>query len=831
MLNFATKLIFCEMQDLKMSNTGFPSSLVSNSVKESDKYGLAYGNAIEEEWFKKQNSNSVFYNQRLRFQEYRAYRMGNQSPDRYKKYLNPTGDTAYLNLDYTPVAIIPKFVDIIKNSIVDQFFKVNAKAIDPIAQSEKEKERNKIIAKMKMKEALEKLGSQQAAEAIKKKGIPENEEELDLFMSTNFKMAVEIAIEQAIEYTFDLNDFDEKVFSQIVDDIITLGIGACRVTTHPNKGVVTRYVDSLNLVYSYARSPYFDDIVYAGEVIYMTISEIREKFNIQDEELLSKIAKKCEGKYGNPTLDNWSYKYIGAFNENELFTSQYPYDKFKVQLLDFEFITDFKDKYEKKETRYGNSTFLKKGEDYKPSKRSKYKRELYTDSYQCVLGGYKVVGEQYIFDYGKKTNLPRSKDNIDKTCLSFKIVAPNLKDNFFTSMVQRMTPWADAMMEAHLKRQQIQQTQRPPGLAIDVDALEEIDIGGGQKLTPIEIIDMYDQTGNFVFRGRNYDGGYGTQSPIREIAQSYIGLINEQITAYNFALQQLRDVTGLNEVRDATQPSPEQAVGTAQLALMQSNNATKHINAGAFGLVKNVAKDVVLRIQDIFEYDSKFKNAYKEAIGAYDVKLIDMMDGIPAYMFGINIEVELSQEEKMQLMQDVQIAIQSGQIDISDKYMIQSMTNMKDAQRYLAYKVSRNREIAQQERLQNIQAQGQVNQQNEMAKQQAEMQKMQMEYQFKNDFEDRQLMRDLERIKAENQGDIREEAVRGEYDVAEQKVRAESDRANKKYLEDRKDERTRFEKTAQSKIMKEQKSDNPESIDFTEQEEESLDKILGSNES
>lgn len=813
------------MQKEKLAPNGFPSEIASNSAKKSDKYGIAYGKAIEEHWFKKINTNSPFYSQRLQFQEYRAYRMGNQSNDKFKKYINPTGDTSWVNLDMTPIQIIPKFVDIVKNSITDQFFRIAVEAVDPIARSEKNKERNKILARKITKQAFEAVGNIEGAEKISEKFIPENDEELDFHMSTNFKMSVEIALEQAIEFTLNLNRFDKEVFSRIVDDIITLGIGGSRVYTHPRKGIVTRYVNPENFIYSYTRDPYFSDISYAGEVVYMTISEIRERFNVRDEELLKKLAENVQGKYGNGKLDNNQYKYIGSYNVEEWNYSRYPYDNFNVEVLDFEFITSFTDTYEEKETRYGHSTFHKKSEGYKPPKKPKYKRTQYKDSYQMVLGGYKVVGMDTIFDYGVKNNLPRDKRDLSKTCLSFKMVAPNLSENFFTGYVQRMIPFADGMMRSFLKLQQVQQKQRPPGLSIDIDALDEVDIGGGEKLSPLEISQMYDETGNYLYSGRSYGGEYGNQSPIRELAVSYLGLINEQITAYNHNLQQLRDVTGLNEFRDASQPSPEAGLGVAQMALSQSNNATKHINAAAFGVVDKVAEDVVIRLQDIFEYSKSLSKIYEEAIGKFDVDTIKLMDRIPAHLFGLKVEVDLSQDEKAMLMQDIQIALQAGQITIADKYMIQGMTNMKDAQKFLAMQVKKNVQQKQALELQKIEAQGRQIQQQSMASSQGKQIELQSEYTLKSQLSAQEHEQKMDEIEAKGRSDAREEAVRGTYDIQEARVQAEAKVENQEQMEDRKDKRARMEKSMESELT-EQRKGNKGEIDFTEEAKEDIEDLL-----
>ena len=556
----------------------------------------------------------------------------------------------------------------------------------------------------------------------------------------------------------------------------------------------------------------------------MTISEIRRRAAGQiTETQLKNLAKRVEGKNGNGTLERWDDQYVGAYDDH-LNAYNYKYDNFTTWVMDFEVKTTDKHRYVKQETKY-TPTFTRKDEDYTPPEKPRYKSEVYDDVYETIYGGYKIVEEDIIFDWGEKTNIPRSDDNINKTELSFKAVAPNLTDDQFTSLVQRMIPYSDGIMRSWLKLQQIQQLQRPPGLMIDVDAAEEIDLGNGE-LTALDIQDVYDQTGNYYFRGRRYDD-MGNSTPVREIASNYVGLLNEQILAYNHNLQQIRDVTGLNEARDATQPSPEQTVGNTKIALMQSNNATKHINDAAFtGIVKRVAEDTVIRIQDILSYSNKLRKTYIAALGREDVMTINMMDKIPMHNFGIMIEVDLNEEEKAYLMQDVQVALKAGQIDIDDKYMVQQIPNLKDAYRYLNMKVRKNKARKQQEEMQRIQAQGQQIQQQSMIESQTAIKEKQAEYTLKDKFEEKQHQRRMREIEAKAMYDLREERLRGEYDLEEERIQEQGDTRQKEIMENRKDERMREEKTIESKLTEQRKKENAKPQNFEEKNDFNLTEIL-----
>lgn len=806
--------------------TGFPSPLVSNNKKRQKSYGLAYAKNIETQWFGGSSGDSAFYNKKRQFQEDRKYAQGNQSPALYKKYLNPTGDTSYLNLDYSPIAIIPKYVDIIVNSIVERFFRVTVDAIDPISKSEKDKERRKLLAKMLTKDALEQFSAIAGEDFTQKGYIPENEEELDFHMETNFKMAVEIAVEQALEYTFQLNKFDKETFRRAVYDIVTLGIGGVRVYTDPQKGVVQRYIDPENLVYSYTRDPYFGDSVFFAEVIYMTIGEIRRRAPELNEKALEKLAKSVNGNYGNKKIERWDTRYLGAF-DTDLQLYRYAYDQFKVEVLDFEFMTVDAHTYEEQTSKTTGRGYFKKVKDgYKPQNKDKRANKRTYDKYAMPYGGYKIVGQDIIFDYGAKKNVPRNPEYPNNAELSFKVVAPNLYKNEHTSMLKRMKPFADDMMRSWLKKQQIQMKQRPPGLAIDVDALEEVDLGTGATLKPIELRDIYDQTGDYYYRGRSYGGDYLNQSPIRELAISYIGLINEQVVSYNHALQQLQDVTGINSIRDASSPNPEVGVGQTQIALQVSNTATKHLNDASYNIVERVAKDTILRIQDIFEYSDTLKERYKEAIGSEDVITIEMMDKIPLCNFGISIDVDPSEDEKVALNTDIQIALKLGQIGLDDKYMIEQMHNVKDQRRYLSMRIRKREEEKRRQEQENIQLQGQQIQQQTALASQAKQAELQTEYAIKLQYEQAMHQMKMEQLRLQVQSDIQQEIIRGTYDLEEEKIQAGAKIDTQSRAEDRKDERMREEKSIQSELIVEQKSENPTPKKFTDDKPD-IEDLLG----
>lgn len=796
----------------KLGN-GFPSPLVSNKRKESKQYGLEYANMIESRWFSAgANNTNRFYAKKRQIRENRKYAQGNQDPSRYQKYLNPEGDTSWISLDYSPIAIIPKYLNILSNTITESYWRVAVDAIDPISKTEKDKERKKLLAKMIAKESLDKFSAITGVDHTPKGYIPKDKEELDFHMETNFKMAIEIAVEEALEYTFQINSFRKETFKRVVWDILVSGIGVCKVCTDPQRGVLQEYVDPEDFVYSDTKDPYFKDVVYFARVKYMTISDIRRVADISEEEL-QKLAKSVQGEYGNSKIERWDTQYLGAFDTNAQIY-KYKYDDFKVEVLDFEFKTVDTHTYEEQTSKStGRSYFTKIKDGYKAPNKDKRANKRVYDKYEMWYGGYKVIGEKIMWGYGCKKNIPRDKDEPNRALSSFKVVAPNLYDNEFTSIMQTMKPYADGMMRSWIKIQQIQQKQRPPGLIIDIDALSEIDLGTG-KLTPLQLRDVFDQTGDMYVNGKSYGGDPMNPQPIRELAMSYVGLINDQIAIYNQCMQMIQSVTGLNPVRDASAPNPETGLGQTQIALQMSNNATRHLGDAAYHIVEEVAQETIIRVQDIFEYSEKLKKMYSDSIGHNDVVNIEMLDKIPLCHFGISMEIDLTDDEKAVLNQDIQIALQSGQITLDDKYMIEQMHNIKDARRYLGMRIRRRDEERRAEEQQKIELQGQQIQQQTMVAAQAKQQELQTEYAMKLQFEQAMHQMKMEQISLQNKGKLDEEMVRGTYDLEEQQIQAGAKVDAQNSMEDRKDQRTRMEKSMQSKLIKQQKSESAEPVEF-----------------
>jgi len=250
------------------SQSSFPDQVVSQEEKMSLDYGMAVGRAIEGEWFSSSVGGARYSNNYNIFHGRRLYSRGEQSIQKYKDELSINGDLSYLNLDWTPVPVIPKFVDIVVNGMSEKIYDIKAYAQDPASQKKRtayaEKLHKNIVTRDFMNQVKQQMGMD-ISEVDGGENVPQNEEELEIHLQLDYKQSIEIAEEEAINNTLDRNKF-ELVKRRYYKDLVELGIGVIKTSWNSSNGITVDYVDPANVVYSYTDDPNFEDIYYVGEV-------------------------------------------------------------------------------------------------------------------------------------------------------------------------------------------------------------------------------------------------------------------------------------------------------------------------------------------------------------------------------------------------------------------------------------------------------------------------------------------------------------------------------------------------------------------------------------
>jgi hypothetical protein len=771
------------------SNSSFPSQVVSDEEKSSYEYGMQVAQAIEQEWFQGGRSGNRYTQSYNSFHQLRQYARGEQSIQKYKDELSINGDLSYLNLDWKPVPVISKFVDIVVNGMSNKSYDITTYAQDPFSVKAKTDYSRAIERDIAAKEALVNMQQEMDIDLSSTgdiAGLPESKDELDLHMQLNYKQSIEIAEEEVISNVLAANKYDETK-KRIASDLTVIGITAAKTRFDPTEGIKIEYVDPANLVYSYTEDPNFEDIYYAGEIKSITIPDLKKQFpDIPEEELL-----KIQKMPGNSQyLQNWGN-----------------YDSNTVQVMYFEYKTYMNQVFKIKKTEQGLEKALEKTDEFNPPLNDNFERVYRT--IEVLYTGAKVLGNNYMLNWELAENMTRPISDSTKVEMNYCISAPRMYRGRIESIVSRITGFADMIQLTHLKLQQVMSRIVPDGVFLDMDGLAEVDLGNGTNYNPAEALNMYFQTGSIVGRSLTQEGGMNAgKIPIQELSSSSgQAKIQSLIGTYQYYLQMIRDVTGLNEARDGSQPDKDALVGIQKLAVNASNVATKHLLDSMLYVTLRVCENISLKVADVIA-NPLLHSALRNSISSFNVKTLEELMNLQIHDFGIYIQIEPEEHEKALLEQNVQMALQTGVIALSDAIDIRNIKNQKLANQFLKLRQNQKLEREQKQQQTNIQAQAQANAQqaeqaamNEVQKQQAiTAEKVSIE-QAKSQFE-------IQRMQAE--AEIKRGLMAEEfgYQMKLAQVKANSEGSKEKQIEDRKDERTKIQATQQSELISQRQNDS-----------------------
>ena len=801
------------MNDVKIdiSAAGFPSQFVSDSEKATDAFGLQIGQAIQYEWFKKDSAQCRFYSQWGEFHRLRLYARGEQSVAKYKNELSVDGDLSYLNLDWTPIPMLPKFVDIVVNGMSDRLFKVKAYSQDAMSQSKRSKFQEMIEGQMLNKPLLEKIEQNTGVNAfsVDPETLPQTDEELALYMQLNFKPAIEIAEETAINTMFDENRYDD-IRKRVDYDLTVLGIGVAKHEFLPGAGVKIDYVDPANIVYSYTEDPNFRDCFYWGEIKTVPIIELKKIDPTLTNVDLEDISKKGQAWY--------DYYNVAQYYDNDIFYRD------TTTLMYFNYKTTKKIVYKKKIKESGAMTMVEKDDTFNPPKEMMEEGsfEKVEKTIDVWYNGVMVMGTNIILKWEMAENMVRPKSASQHALPNYVATAPRMYKGAIESLVRRMIPFADLLQITHLKLQQVISKVVPDGVFIDADGLSEVDLGNGAAYNPEDALRLYFQTGSVIGRSYTGDGEFNNaRVPIQQLT-SNSGASKAQmlISNYNHYLNQIRNVTGLNEARDGSTPDPDSLVGLQKLAAANSNTATRHILDASLYMYKTLAEGLSYRVADVLQY-SDFKDEFINKIGKYNVSILNDINDLYIYDFGIFIDISPDEEQKAQLEQNVQIALSKGSIDLEDAIDIREIRNLKLANQLLKVKrkAKQEREDKKAATSQAIQAQQQMQSQ-KMAADTA-MKKIQMESQSKMQLKQAETAFDIEKMK--NEVMFKGQLMDKEFQINMQLrgMEAEQMKNREDQREGAKSSRISQQNSEQSKLINQRKNNLPP-MSF-ESNEDSLD--------
>ena len=771
------------------TNSSFPSQVVSDAEKASLEYGIQVARAIEQEWFDQGRTNANRYQTNYNnFHQLRLYARGEQSIQKYKDELAINGDLSYLNLDWKPVPVISKFVDIVVNGMTQKGYQVKAMATDPFALKQRTNYAFNALRDIENKAYLDQINAefgQNLYSSSEPDMLPDNKEELDLFMQLNYKQSVEIAEEEVIKTVLSQNKYDETR-KRLAYDLTVLGISCLKTSFNVSEGIKVDYVDPAYLVYSYTEDPNFEDIYYVGEVKSITIAELKKEFPYISEEELKNI----QNMPGN----------------NQYITGWGNYDENTVQVLYFEYKTYNNQVFKIKQTENGLEKAIVKDDSFDPPANDNFERVSRT--IEVLYSGAKVLGNNTMLEWKLAENMTRPYADTTKVVMNYSIVAPRMYKGRIESIVSKITGFADMIQLTHLKLQQVMSRIVPDGVFLDMDGLAEVDLGNGTNYNAAEALNMYFQTGSVVGRSLTQDGELNRgKVPVQELSSSSgQGKIASLINTYNYYLQMIRDVTGLNEARDGSNPDKDALLGLQKMAANQSNVATRHILQSLFYLTIRACENVSMKVADVLDFPLT-RMSLINSINTFNAAVLEEVDELSLHDFGIFLELEPEEEEKSQLEQNIQIALQAGMIGLEDAIDIREISNLKLANQLLKFRQKKKQEAAEQAQLANIQAQAQANSEANERAAMAEVQKQQALTQEKVSIEQAKSQFEIQRMQTEAQ--IKRELMAEEFNYQMQlaQIKANAEAGKIAEVEDRKDKRTKIQATQQSELIDQRQND------------------------
>ena len=769
-------------------NSAFPSQVVSDEEKSSRDYGKQVALAIQGEWFRQGGQGNRFSTSFNRFHGLRLYARGEQSVQKYKDELAINGDLSYLNLDWKPVPVISKFVDIVVNGLSNKTYEIKAYAQDPESMKKRTNYANAILEDMYAKQYLGDLKNTLGVDLFSQpdpEALPENEDELDLHMQLSYKQSIEIAEEEVINNILAKNRYD-LINRRVNYDLTVLGIGASRTHWNKSNGVTIEYVDPAKLIYSYTEDPNFEDIYYVGEVKSMTIPEVKKQFpNLSAEEL-----KRIQDMPGNrDQISGWN-----------------TWDPNTVQVLFFEYKTYNNQVFKIKETDYGLEKTIQKTDDFNPPPSDTFSKVSRT--IEVLYNGAKVLGlDNQILQWELAENMTRPFADTTKVEMSYTIAAPRIYQGRIDSLVSKITGFADMIQITHLKLQQVLSRVVPDGVFLDMDGLAEVDLGNGTNYNAAEALNMYFQTGSIVGRSLTQDGELNRgKVPIQELTSSSgQAKIQGLIQTYQYYLQMIRDVTGLNEARDGSMPDKDALVGLQKMAANASNIATKHILNSSLWITLKTCENISLKVADSINFPLTL-NALKNSVSIYNTATLNEIQNINLHDFGIYLELEPEEEEQAQLEQNIQVALSKGGIDLEDAIDIRQIKNLKLANDLLKQKRKKKiaREQAQQQQM--IQAQANANAEASERAAMAEVQKNQALTESEVQEAQAKSQMEMQRMQMASQIKQQEMEIQFGYDLQLAEVQLGAVKQKEQYIEDRKDRRAKVQATQQSEMIAQRKN-------------------------
>jgi glycerol-3-phosphate cytidylyltransferase-like family protein len=681
----------------KYARGGYPFPKDEINPKDKDeKWGLKWCEAMYARW--KQNRTAIPYSAVAEIENLRALADGRQNILQYQKILldesEENGDMkGYMNINWDVFSVMPKFLRVVEGMMEQTDHQVVASAVDPSSTEEKESAKLDMQYRMKFKETLDYIDK---AMGIDRSGeyVPESMEELNLYDGAGgFKLAKEIEIEQGLDYTFYISEWKEIKKKLIRDFCVINAAGTKDYTDQYTKKVKVRYVDPKVFIGQYSKHWDHKNMEYGAEIIQVPISDLRKLNPGIKESVLLELANQYNGTAGNITITTLQFD-----EENKCGN----YDSMLVDVVDAEWMSVNNKYMTTRKTSYGNDMLYEEewGKVHNTEKKKTEKFDIKI-VYKCKW----IIGTDNVYDFGLQYDVPRpGKKEVELSYHLYKLP--------YRSLVSLSESHLHQMCLAFFKLQNAIAMASPPGIAIEFTALQNMTLGGN-KLQPLEILKIKRQTGDLLYKATTHKGvpnSPGAWKPIQELQGGIGAQLQEFLGIFEFNTNAIRELTGINQIADASNPNPEMSVGGSEIAMAAANNALRPIYSAYLKIKELTAKNISLRLQLLIANDKEAYKGYMPVIGSVGVQVISVgTDAVDADYF-IKYEAKPTEKRKEVIRQAAISAMSPDRdgiigIELPDFLMIERLLeggSLKYAEAFLNYKSKKNKERQQNLQRENM---------------------------------------------------------------------------------------------------------------------------------
>jgi hypothetical protein len=770
--------------------------------KKSNQYGLNVARFISNQWFGGgiigSNTNCSFMTRREYILNKRKFVRGEKDVSQFKKLLSSNKNSLkYMNIDFRYINIARKFTNIVINGMSPENYSLDIRSTDKITVRLKEEKMNEYRKYMASSSLLKSIQNEMGIDFMPKSFVPEDEEELELFMAIKGRPKIEIAEELLIDWILKTNDW-LALDSQLRADLVNCGIMISRVYTDKSDGVKVAYVDPENYVHSFVKKNNFDDKFYEGVVDTITVGDL-----IRESGLGLEQAREVAKGYGY----SWSQGLSPVQNYDKLLGH-------KVDVLRFAWKTIKTIKYKQK-IRQGEVVKLsKRNDDFKAPERED--TGTLDKTFDCWFEGNYVIGSDYLYGWKECENM--YDDVMNKAMSPFLTHALDILNNKLYSFTDEIEVISDGMQLTALKIKKLLSELRSDVIEIDLNSLAELPSEGGTKRAAWqEAFDLF-ETKSIVLKKRVDMGEYGIkETPAVSVkpsgqGQQIVVLLNSWANDYNL----IRENTGINPAVDGS-ISSDALVGVSEMNRLAGNIATKDIVDTWIRFRLKLSELISTRIQSIYNYSeaSHIRKLYDNVISKHFNDHLSILKNRHLHEFGFTFNIVPAIEALQEFREDMSIALNDGSISVEEKSEAINIfkVNPKLAKQYLAYRRRKNMQMKSEENERMLQVKSQNDAMAAQAKTKADTEAYQYKKQIDLQFESEMAQIRLMEYQGKNEIDAPKEDKEFQQEVYLAQIASKGKESLEAYKEDRKDERTKKQASQQSKMIT-QRHNNTEPIDF-----------------